>query len=153
MRRKGDYDKNKIRTISNRLDVPEMQPEMMEFLSRAGRYTLTPINGMLKLATRAPGLANPPSMKTVYIKGDAEVDRMTPARERVLNTLRDTTDMQFTAKELTESAKVSISVIKGLVSQGGILELESPRDLRMLNLTHFSPPKNLRLIKRVREKF
>ena len=113
---KGDYDKNKIRTISNRLDVPEMQPEMMEFLSRAGRYTLTPINGMLKLATRAPGLANPPSMKTVYIKGDAEVDRMTPARERVLNTLRDTTDMQFTAKELTESAKVSISVIKGLVS-------------------------------------
>jgi len=87
---KGDYDKN-----------------------------LTPINGMLKLATRAPGLANPPSMKTVYIKGDAEVDRMTPARERVLNTLRDTTDMQFTAK----------------------------------NLTHFSPPKNLRLIKRVQEKF
>ncbi|MBT4323147.1 MAG: primosomal protein N', partial [Rhodobacterales bacterium] len=29
---KGDYDQNKIRTISNRLDVPEMRPEMMEFL-------------------------------------------------------------------------------------------------------------------------
>ena len=140
---KGDYDKNKIRTISNRLDVPEMQPEMMEFLSRAGRYTLTPINGMLKLATRAPGLANPPSMKTVYIKGDAEVDRMTPARERVLNTLRDTTDMQFTAKELTESAKVSISVIKGLVSQGVILELESPRDLPYAKLDPFFPSQKL----------
>ncbi|MDA8802460.1 primosomal protein N' [Amylibacter sp.] len=134
---KGDYDKNKIRTISNILDVPEMRPEMMEFLSRAGRYTLTPMNGMLKLATRAPGLANPPSMKTVYIKGDAEVDRMTPARERVLNTLRDTTDMQFTAKELTESAKVSISVIKGLVSQGVILELESPRDTPYAHLDPF----------------
>jgi primosomal protein N' (replication factor Y) len=140
---KGDYDKNKIRTISNRLDVPEMQPEMMEFLSRAGRYTLTPINGMLKLATRAPGLANPPSMKTVYIKGDAEVDRMTPARERVLNTLRDTTDMQFTAKELTESAKVSISVIKGLVLQGAVLELESPRDLPYAQLDPFSPSQKL----------
>jgi primosomal protein N' (replication factor Y) len=140
---KGDFDKNKIRTISNRLDVPEMQPKMMEFLSRAGQYTLTPMNGMLKLATRAPGLANPPSMKTVYIKGDAEVDRMTPARERVLNTLRDTTDMQFTAKELTESAKVSISVIKGLVLQGAVLELESPRDLPYAQLDPFSPSQKL----------
>jgi primosomal protein N' (replication factor Y) len=120
-----------------------MQPKMMEFLSRAGRYTLTPMNGMLKLATRAPGLANPPSMKTVYIKGDAEVDRMTPARERVLNTLRDTTDMQFTAKELTESAKVSISVIKGLVLQGAVLELESPRDLPYAQLDPFSPSQKL----------
>ena len=140
---KGDFDKNKIRTISNRLDVPEMQPKMMEFLSRAGQYTLTPMNGMLKLATRAPGLANPPSMKTVYIKGDAEVDRMTPARERVLNTLRDTTDMQFTAKELTESAKVSISVIKGLVLQRAVLELESPRDLPYAQLDPFSPSQKL----------
>ena len=140
---KGNYDKNKIRTISNRLDVPEMQPEMMEFLSRAGRYTLTPMNGMLKLATRAPGLANPPSMKTVYIKGDSEVDRMTPARERVLNTLRDTKDMQFTAKELTESAKVSISVIKGLVLQGAVLELESPRDLPYAQLDPFFPSQKL----------
>jgi primosomal protein N' (replication factor Y) len=115
----------------------------MEFLFRAGQYTLTPMNGMLKLATRAPGLANPPSMKTVYIKGDAEVDRMTPARERVLNTLRDTTDMQFTAKELTESAKVSISVIKGLVLQGAVLELESPRDLPYAQLDPFSPSQKL----------
>jgi primosomal protein N' (replication factor Y) len=120
-----------------------MQPKMMEFLFRAGQYTLTPMNGMLKLATRAPGLANPPSMKTVYIKGDAEVDRMTPARERVLNTLRDTTDMQFTAKELTESAKVSISVIKGLVLQGAVLELESPRDLPYAQLDPFSPSQKL----------
>jgi primosomal protein N' (replication factor Y) len=82
-------------------------------------------------------------MKTVYIKGDAEVDRMTPARERVLNTLRDTTDMQFTAKELTESAKVSISVIKGLVLQGAVLELESPRDLPYAQLDPFSPSQKL----------
>jgi primosomal protein N' (replication factor Y) len=68
---------------------------------------------------------------------------MTPARERVLNTLRDTTDMQFTAKELTESAKVSISVIKGLVLQGAVLELESPRDLPYAQLDPFSPSQKL----------
>ena len=51
--------------------------------------------------------------------------------------------MQFTAKELTESAKVSISVIKGLVSQGVILELESPRDLPYAQLDPFFPSQKL----------
>ncbi len=140
---KGDYDQNKIRTISNRLDVPEMRPEMMEFLSRAGRYTLTPLNGMLKLATRAPGLTDPPSMKIVYAKGDRDVDRMTPARERVLKILKDTADMQFTGKELKEAANVTISVIKGLVSQGAVTELESPRDIPYAELDPCLPSKKL----------
>ena len=140
---KGDYDQNKIRTISNRLDVPEMRPEMMEFLSRAGRYTLTPLNGMLKLATRAPGLTDPPSMKIVYAKGDRDVDRMTPARERVLKILKDTADMQFTGKELKEAANVTISVIKGLASQGAVTELESPRDIPYAELDPCLPSKKL----------
>mgnify|MGYP000161808498 CR=1 FL=1 len=140
---KGDYDQNKIRTISNRLDVPEMRPEMMEFLSRVGRYTLTPLNGMLKLATRAPGLTDPPSMKIVYAKGDRDVDRMTPARERVLKILKDTADMQFTGKELKEAANVTISVIKGLVSQGAVTELESPRDIPYAELDPCLPSKKL----------
>jgi primosomal protein N' (replication factor Y) len=51
--------------------------------------------------------------------------------------------MQFTAKELTESAKVSISVIKGLVLQRAVLELESPRDLPYAQLDPFSPSQKL----------
>ena len=140
---KGDYDKSKIRMISNVLEVSAMKPEMMEFLLRAGRYTLTPLNVMLKLATRAPGLANPPSMNIVYAKGNRTIDRMTPARERVLNALKDNSDMQFTAKELKEAANVSISVIKGLVSQGAISELETPRDIPYSKLDPYFPSKKL----------
>ena len=43
--------------------------EMQEFLRRAADYTLTPMPAMLRLATRAPGLSNPPSMQKVYRLG------------------------------------------------------------------------------------
>ena len=82
-------------------------------------------------------------MKIVYAKGDGDVDRMTPARERVLKILKDTADMQFTGKELKEAANVTISVIKGLVSQGAVTELESPRDIPYAELDPCLPSKKL----------
>jgi primosomal protein N' (replication factor Y) len=68
---------------------------------------------------------------------------MTPARERVLKILKDTADMQFTGKELKEAANVTISVIKGLVSQGAVTELESPRDIPYAELDPCLPSKKL----------
>ena len=82
-------------------------------------------------------------MNIVYAKGNRTIDRMTPARERVLNALKDNSDMQFTAKELKEAANVSISVIKGLVSQGAISELETPRDIPYSKLDPYFPSKKL----------
>ena len=60
-----------------------------------------------------------------------------------LNALKDNSDMQFTAKELKEAANVSISVIKGLVSQGAISELETPRDIPYSKLDPYFPSKKL----------
>jgi len=139
----GGYDPKKIRSISNILEIAPMHPEMQEFLTRVGRYTLTSLNAMLRLATRAPGLGDPPSMRKVYALGDAIIDRMTPAREKVLATLKNTTDMRFTAHELKEEAGVSLSVIKGLVAQNAIIELETPRDTPYPNLDPFYPSKKL----------
>ena len=36
---------------------------MREFLARAADYTLTPLPAMLRLATRAPGLGEPPAAR------------------------------------------------------------------------------------------
>ena len=63
---KGDFDYAKIRPVTKVLDVAPMRDEMREFLVRAGDYTLTPMSAMLRLATRAPGLSDPPSMQKVY---------------------------------------------------------------------------------------
>ena len=126
---KGDFDYNKIRPVTKVLDAAPMRDEMREFLVRAGDYTLTPMSAMLRLATRAPGLSNPPSMQKVYRLGGAEPDRMTDARRRVLDVLRDYGGLSFTLKELAEMAGVSTGVVKGLVTQGAVREEETPRDL------------------------
>jgi primosomal protein N' (replication factor Y) len=126
---KGDYDRSKIRSIVRVLDVAPMREEMQLFLRRAADYTLTPISAMLRLATRAPGLSDPPSMQKVYRAGGREPDRMTDARGRVLDVLDEYGGLAFTLKELAEHAGVSTGVVKGLVKQGAVLEEDRPRDL------------------------
>ena len=126
---RGDFDRSKIRPVIRVLDAVPMREEMREFLTRAGDYTLTPMPAMLRLATRSPGLGDPPSMRSVYRLGDSTPDRQTDARRRVVATLHEYGGLAFTLKELAEMAGVSTSVVKGLVKQGVVREEQSPRDL------------------------
>ncbi|MEL6520953.1 MAG: primosomal protein N' [Pseudomonadota bacterium] len=123
----GTFDQAKLRKVSTILDVPPMRDELRSFLARAADYTLTPLPAMLRLATRAPGLGDPPSMRKIYKMGQGAPDRMTPARTRVLDVLEAGTDQVFTQKELADAAGVSASVISGLVKQGVVREEENPR--------------------------
>lgn len=124
----GDYDIAKIRAVLRVLDAAPMREEMRAFLGRVADYTLTPMPAMLRLATRAPGLGDPPSMRKVYRLGTGAPDRETPARKRVLAALNEYGGLSFTLKELAEAAGVSTSVIKGLTDQGVVREEQSPRD-------------------------
>ena len=125
---KGDYDRARIRPVNRVLDVAPMRAEMRDFLIRAGDYTLTPLSAMLRLATRAPGLGDPPSMQKIYRRGAQAPDRMTDARRRVLETLEEYGGLAFTLKELSDLAGVTSSVVKGLVKQGAVREEDTPRD-------------------------
>ncbi|WP_299862339.1 primosomal protein N' [uncultured Roseobacter sp.] len=140
---KGDYDLAKIRAVLRVLDVAPMREEMRSFLERAADYTLTPLPAMLRLATRAPGLGDPPSMRKIYRRGASEPDKMTAARCKVLDVLADYGDLSFTLKELAEMAGVGPSVVKGLVAQGAVAEEESPRDLPFPRLDPALPGKDL----------
>ncbi len=139
----GDYDLSKIRSVSRVLDAAPMRDEMRVFLERAAEYTLTPMPAMLRLATRAPGLGDPPSMRRVYRRGAAEPDKMTAARRKVLGALAEYGDLSFTLRELAEMAGVGTSVVKGLVRQGAVLEEDSPRDLPFARLNPELPGKDL----------
>ncbi len=131
---KGDFDASKIRRIIRVLDVAPMRAEMQEFLVRAGDYTLTPMSAMLRLATRAPGLSNPPSMRKVYRLGTGEPDRATNARQKVIAVLEEFGGLGFTLKELSKQAGVSSSVVKGLVKQAVVSEEDTPRDVPFAKL-------------------
>ena len=140
---KGDWDYAKTRSVIRVLDVPPMRDEMVAFLEKAGAYTLTPMSAMLRLATRSPGLGDPPSMRKIYRMGTGEVDRMTPARTKVLAVLEEFGGLAFTLKELAEMAGVGPSVVKGMVAQGAVAEEASPRDLPFVPLDPDLPSKAL----------
>jgi primosomal protein N' (replication factor Y) len=126
---KGDFDYKKVRSVIRVLDVAPMADEMRQFLIKAADYTLTPMNAMLRLATRAPGLGDAPSMRKVYRLGTDEPTRMTDARAKVLGVLHDYGGLAFTLKEIAESAGVTTSVVKGLVKLGAVSEEDAPRDV------------------------
>ncbi len=126
----GGYDLAKVRSVIRVIDAVPMRDEMRQFLIRAADYTLTPMPAMLRLATRSPGLGDPPAMRVIYRRGYVDApDRWTAARQKVIAVLDDFGGLAFTLGELAEMAGVSTSVVKGLVKQGVVAEEESPRDL------------------------
>jgi primosomal protein N' (replication factor Y) (superfamily II helicase) len=125
----GGFDPAKIRPVTRVLDAAPMGEAMRTFLARAADYTLTPMPAMLRLATRAPGLADPPGPRRVLRLGAAEPDRMTDARRRVMAVLADYGGAAFALSELAALAGVTTGVVKGLVKQGAVTEEEAPRDL------------------------
>ena len=122
----GQFDRKKLRPVIRPLDVPPMRPEMMQFLERAARYTVSSLNSMLALSMRVQGLREAPKFRQVYVVGEGEAVRMTPARQKVLETLRRRPDFEFSLGELAEEAGVSSSVIKGLVEQNCIACIQRP---------------------------
>ncbi|MDG2403977.1 MAG: primosomal protein N' [Paracoccaceae bacterium] len=131
---RGDYDLSKIRVILRVLDIAPMRAELQSFLERGADYTLTPHTAMLRLATRVPGLSNPPSMRKIYFSGTQQLPRMTAARRRVLETFESYGGLAFTMKELANIAAVSPTVIKGMVALGAVKEEDTPRDLPFARL-------------------
>ncbi|MFO1174230.1 MAG: primosomal protein N' [Paracoccaceae bacterium] len=125
----GDFDPARVRAVGRVLDAAPMAAAMRQFLMRAADYTLTPLPAMLRLATRAPGLADPPGPRRIYRKGVAEPGRMTDARARVMAVLDDYGGAAFTLSELAGLAGVTTGVVKGLAGQGALSEEEAPRDL------------------------
>lgn len=139
----GDLPLAKLRAVGQVLDLPLMQPQMREFLIRAAEYTLTPLSQMFRMASRAPGLGEPPGRRRVYRRGSASPDRMTEARARVLAVLDAVPDLPFALGELAEAAGVSSSVIKGLLAQSVVAEENAPRDVAYPRLDAKRPGKRL----------
>tara|TARA_R110002051_G_scaffold70726_7_gene127268 strand:- start:5143 stop:7335 length:2193 start_codon:yes stop_codon:yes gene_type:complete len=125
----GDFDYAKVRSVIRALDVAPMREEMQIFLTRVADYTITPMSQMLRLATRAPGLGDAPSMRKVYRMATGIPERVTDARTKVLAVLGDYGGLSFTLRELAEMAGVGTSVVKGLVKQGAVSEEDAPRDM------------------------
>lgn len=124
----GQLAVGKLRPVGRVLDVPPLRDELRAFLSRAGEYTLTPPGLMLYLATRAPGLADGPAQRRVFLPSGAAPSRMTAARAKVLEAFAAHGDAPLGLAEIARAAGVGASVVHGLAAQGVLVEAQAPRD-------------------------
>lgn len=125
----GDFDLAKLRPVARVLDAEPFDARFLDFLTRAADYTLTPLPLMLRMATRAPDLDQPPAARRVIVPGGAPPTRMTEARERVMQVVADHGGASFAPSELAQLAGVGTAVVKGLVAAGTLAEVQAPRDL------------------------
>lgn len=139
----GTFDASKLRAAYRKLDVPPMRDEMRAFLERAAAYTLTPMEAMLRLATRVSGLGDPPGARKVYALAGGPPTRLTDARARVLDAMDDFDGAAVGLSELANAAGVSHGVVKGLVQLGTLIEVEAPRDGPFPRLDALLPGKKL----------
>ena len=139
----GDYDPGKIREIGAVLDVPPMSGTMREFIIRVADYTMTPLTAILRLATRVPGLGDPPGKRRILRLTDERPTRMTDARERVIAFLDEHEGMGFAPSELAGLVGVTSSVVKGLEAQGVLQSETAPRDAPFPMLNPDLPSKDL----------
>lgn len=125
----GEEAHERLRHVIGRIDVPPYGERLRAFLDWIAWYTLAPRGLAMKLALRVPDggedharMLEPPRIG-VRLAG-APPRRMTPARARVLATIRD--GHTFIRRDLAHEAGVSTSVIDGLVDEGALEAVPLP---------------------------
>ncbi|PZQ47972.1 MAG: primosomal protein N' [Rhodovulum sulfidophilum] len=139
----GGFEPAKLRDIARRLEVTPMRAEMRDFLTRAADYTLTPLTLMLRLASRAPGLGEPPSARPLLRLAEKAPGRMTDARARVLAAFEEFGNLGFAPGELARLAGVSAGVVTGLERAGVIRREIVTRDAPFPRLDPAAPARDL----------
>ena len=119
----GDVDEKKLRSVTDRIDTRALPEELRRFVDWVAAYTLSAPGAVLRMALRSPDALAPPKPVTAYrATTPPEGLRMTPARTRVLEVLRD--GPPLTARDLANEAGVTQGVIKGLADAGAVERLE-----------------------------
>jgi primosomal protein N' (replication factor Y) len=120
----GEVDPEKLRPISEVKPVPPLSETMRAFVSWVARYTVNPESAVLRMILRMPEALDPPApIHALRLAGDPP-ERLTPARQRVLDLMAD--GLARTAGEIAHLAGVGPSVPKGLAKAGCLEEVTLP---------------------------
>ncbi len=119
----GDVDEKKLRPVAEHIDTRPLPEELRRFVDWVAAYTLSAPGAVLRMVLRSPDALAPPKPVTAYLAATLPGGlRMTPARTRVLDVLRD--GPPLTARDLANEAGVTQSVIKGLADAGAVERIE-----------------------------
>ncbi|WP_027580830.1 primosomal protein N' [Bradyrhizobium sp. Ai1a-2] len=107
---------NRLKDVSEKLDVPPLKPELRALVDWVANYTLSARGMVLRMTLRMGENLGPERMRLgVRLVGEPP-RRMTPARRRVIEVLEDR--LLHGKTEAAKEAGVSSGVIDGLVDEG-----------------------------------
>jgi primosomal protein N' (replication factor Y) (superfamily II helicase) len=115
---------NRLKDIAHVYDAPPLSDELLRLVDWVARYTLAAPGMVLRGVLRSPEALEPEKPITAYRYTGADPERMTPARERVIDALMD--GMAWARPALVGATGVSPSVIDGLVRAGTLEQVFLP---------------------------
>lgn len=122
-----DDPERKLKDVAEVFETPPMPEAMRRFIGFCARYNVAGVGQVLGMALRSRGALSPSPTQTVYELTGHRTNRMTPAREAVLDAAREVG--AASAAELARAAGVSSSVVKGLVEAGSLRADTQPTDM------------------------
>src|SRR5437868_4800969 len=107
---------NRLKDVSEKLDVPPLKAELRQLVDWVSNYTLSARGMVLRMSLRMGENLGPERMRLgVRLVGEPP-RRLTPARRRVIEVLSD--GLLHSKSEAAREAGVSSGVIDGLVDEG-----------------------------------
>jgi primosomal protein N' (replication factor Y) (superfamily II helicase) len=132
----GELPAERLKPVLEALPVPPLRPELRRFVERVAAYTLTPPGMVLRMTMSVPEALEPPrprrlcalsSGAVAALSGVAPGHRLTPARRRVVEALRDKPPLP--AVELARLAGCGPGVVRDLLACGLVEERLAPAEL------------------------
>ncbi len=119
----------KLRHLRSVLPVPPLGAPLRRLIEWTADYYCAPLAGVARMALSSGGALSGPTTTIEYRLSGGMPERMTPQRERAIETLEGE---QATIRELAGIAGVSEGVLRGLVNQGVLepveVEIDRPYD-------------------------
>ncbi|MHA6288060.1 primosomal protein N' [Maricaulis sp. CAU 1757] len=116
----------KLKAIDGRAEGAPIPAGTRRFVDWIANYHVQPPGIVLRSVLRARDALKPSPMETVYRRGPVLPDRLTEARQRVLDAMQALGEAG--AAELAREAGVTASVVKGLAKLGALQEIRRPVD-------------------------
>jgi primosomal protein N' (replication factor Y) len=118
---------NRLKDVSEKLDVPALKPELRALVDWVANYTLSARGMVMRMCLRMGEDLGPERVRTGVRLVGPPPQRTTPARRRLIELLSD--GLLHGKSEAAKEAGVSAGVVDGLVDEGTLAVEALPRPL------------------------
>jgi len=120
----GTVGDNRLKEAVPLEGSPALPEKLCDLVDWVAQYTLTPPGMVLAMTLRSARAFEPEVTRTAYVLGSKTPERLTDARQRVLDVAAD--GLARSVPNLSEQAGVSPAVVRGLIDRDALVRVELP---------------------------